>query len=296
MTMIRTLLATAMLPALLAPAVRAADPAPRPPPPEVLRQAYLCEIVRHLYRWHLDESDVERLVDAKTFPFWVRRLEPQLDAGDRSEFAEIVLPLVDARVKVKRPDYRIEESGVTVTGRTFRIVNVARGDLPPAPGAADVVVEADYAALRAYLFETRMKSEFPDDALQERLRRALRRQLGQDEATRDAGEQVVHIAPLSPVANECWVYWENQKHLIRFASDIELANPAVWDQEALTVRTWDVMNQVVVSLDEAAGSNAFMTRDQIGRALFNCVVLGKRLSVQNPAPPAAPPAARSAQP
>jgi hypothetical protein len=47
------------------------------------------------------------------------------------------------------------------------------------------------------------------------------------------------------------------------------------------VKTWDVLNQVVVSLDEAAGSNAFMTRDQIGRALYNCVVLGRRLEINN---------------
>jgi hypothetical protein len=48
------------------------------------------------------------------------------------------------------------------------------------------------------------------------------------------------------------------------------------------VKTWDVLNQVVVSLDESAGSNAFMTRDQIGRALYNCLVLGQRLEVTNP--------------
>ena len=43
-----------------------------------------------------------------------------------------------------------------------------------------------------------------------------------------------------------------------------------------------VLTQTVVSLDEAAGSNAFLTRDQIGRALFNCVVLGRRIEVVNP--------------
>ena len=52
--------------------------------------------------------------------------------------------------------------------------------------------------------------------------------------------------------------------------------------QTLGIRTYDVLTQTVVSLDEAAGSNAYMTRDQIGRALFNCIVLGQRLAAVNP--------------
>jgi hypothetical protein len=36
---------------------------------------------------------------------------------------------------------------------------------------------------------------------------------------------------------------------------------------------------MVVSLDDAAGSNNFMTRNQLGRALYNCIILGQRVSV-----------------
>ena len=43
----------------------------------------------------------------------------------------------------------------------------------------------------------------------------------------------------------------------------------------------DIDEQTVVSLDEVAGSNAYLTRDQVGRALFNCIVLGKRM-ILNP--------------
>jgi hypothetical protein len=286
MTNTRALLAAAIalsgIPAFCAPA--------KPPPAEVVEKPYLYEIARHLYRWHLDESDVERLDEAKTFPFWVRRLDPQLDEGDRSEFAEIVLPLLDARVKVKKADYRIGETGAEVKSEKFRIVNVARGDLPAAPGADDTVVDADWQAMRAYLFETRTKAEFPHDALFERLRRALRRQLGRDEESRDAGRQIIHLAPMSPVANELWVFWETRKLLLRFSSDIDLSDPSVWEHETLGLRTFDVLNQVVVSLGEAAGSNAFMTRDQIGRALYNCIVLGRRLEADNPAVPEPGPA------
>ena len=48
----------------------------------------------------------------------------------------------------------------------------------------------------------------------------------------------------------------------------------------MAVDLYDIDEQVVVSLDEVAGSNAYMTRDQVGRALFNCIVLGRRVVLE----------------
>lgn len=265
--------------------------APSLAPPAALTQPeYLYEIMRHLYRWYLDESDVEKLADKNcTFRAW--RLDAKLDEGDRSELAEIDLPWLGIAVKVKQADYAIEDLGIQVKSRGFRIVNVARPAAlaPPPPGAA--VVTVPVAEMRDYLFRTRAQAEFPDAAMFERLRVALREHLGLDPARREAGEQIVHVAPLSPVANELWVFWENKKMLVRFASDIDLENPAMWKHQTLAIRTHDILAQTVVSLNEAPGSNAFLTRDQVGRALFNCIVLGQRLAVINPAPAGEPPGA-----
>ena len=49
------------------------------------------------------------------------------------------------------------------------------------------------------------------------------------------------------------------------------------------VRTWDVESQVVVSMDEAPGSGKVLTRDQVGRALYYCIVLGRGAELQPPA-------------
>ena len=82
--------------------------------------------------------------------------------------------------------------------------------------------------------------------------------------------------------------------LIRFASDIDLASPAVWEHEELAARLYDIDENVVVSLDEVAGSNAYLTRAQVGRALYNCIVLGRRVELQ-PLPEGTPsqPSSRS---
>lgn len=269
--------------ALLALFAAGAGAAPAAPPPaELTEPTYLYETMRYLYRWYLDEGDAERNAGARAFTFWVRRLEVPLDAGDHSQFAEIGLPELGVTVKVKKTDYAIPELGAEVKSKGFRIVNVARGDAGTrAPrGAAWVKVPA--AELREYLFRTRAQAEFPDAAMRERLRVALREHLGLDPQKRELGEQIVHLAPLSPVANELWVFWENRKMLIRFASDLDLENPALWQHQTLAVRTYDIETQTVVSLNEAPGSNAFLTRDQVGRALYNCVILGQRLAGTNP--------------
>ena len=216
------------------------------------------------------------------FSFWVRRQDVALDEGDRSELATILLPRLGIEVKVKKADYAIAELGLEVKGQGFRIANVARVPAPAEPPPGTVVVPVDPAAMRDYLFRTRSQAEFPDVEMLKRLRVALREHLGLDPDRREAGEQVVHVAPLSPVANELWVFWENRKMLIRFASDLDLENPAMWAHQTLGIRTYDILNQTVVALGEAAGSNAYLTRDQVGRALYNCIVLGRRLAAANP--------------
>ena len=252
------------------------------PPAEVLEPTFLYEITRHLYRWYMDESDVEKQSGEPDFPFWVRRADAPLDPGDRSALATILLPRMGIEVKVKKADYAIEELGLAVKSKGFRIVNVARVPVPAAPPPGAAVAAVEYAAMKDYLFRTRTQAEFPDEAMFERLRVALREHFGLDPGQREAGRFVVHVAPLSPVANELWVFLESRKLLVRFASDVDLENPEMWKHQTLGVRTYDVLTQTVVSLDEAAGSNAFLTRDQIGRALFNCVVLGRRIEVVNP--------------
>ena len=265
-----------------APATAAAPESAVAAPAELTEPTYLYEVIRHLYRWYLDENDLERRPDSSEFDLWVRRLEVQLDAGDRSEFAEIDLPGLGIAVRVKKADYTSEDLGADVKSKGFRIVNVARTELPAVPPAGSAVVTIPVADMKDYLFRTRAQADYPDAAMLARLREALLRHLGLDPEKREAGEQIVHVAPLSPAANELWVFWENKKMLIRFASDIDLENPAMWAHQALAIRTYDILTQTVVSLNEAPGSNEFLTRDQVGRALFNCVVLGQRLAAVHP--------------
>lgn len=250
--------------------------APAPPPAAVLAETYLYDLMGHLYRWYLDESDIEGLAGIRQFPFWVRPLTMELDPGDRSQLAEVALPLFNVTVRVKKADYSIEEWGVVVTSATFRIINVERQSeaLTRAPDAVGVTVEL--AKIKEYLFEMRTRAQYPNDALRGHLREALLTHFHLDPDAPNVGGHIVHVAPLSPVANELWAFIEDKKLLVRFASDLDLDNPALWEHQALAIRTYDLLRQTVVSLHEMPGSNEFLTRDQVGRALFNCIVLGRK--------------------
>jgi hypothetical protein len=268
------------------PAVPAAQPA-KPVPAPLLDEAWLREIVRHLYRWYIDERDIDAVIRAKDVVFWVRELRPKLDEGDRSLFGEVVLPQFKLRVRVKKADYTIPELNVTVKNDGYRITSVARMEDEAAKPAGAAEVTMNYEQLRDALFKTRSLAAFPEGDLLERLRAGVRNQLAKEQpealapgpGPAPAPTQVVFMAPLSPVANETWVFWETGRALIRFASDIDLTNPAVWDHEELAVKMFPLDQKVVVSLDEVSGSNAFMTRDEAGRVIFNCVVLGKRIEL-----------------
>ena len=271
------------------PACRTAGPGPSSGlaqvPPDLTEKTYLYEVVRYLYRWQMTESEVERVVGSERLTVWIRRVDEPLDAGYRSVLADLLLPQVGMRIRVKKADYRIEETGAEVKSPTFRIFQVVREPLPNrAPGAVRVV-GLDMQELRDYLFRTRAQHDYPDPALVLRLQQAVRSQASREwvpQAADAKDEKVVHVAPLSPVANEVWVYWEAGRKLLLFSSDIDLANPAVWEQETLLSRVYDLDEQVIVSPEEAPGSNRFLTRYQVSRALFNCLLFGQRVTVRPP--------------
>ena len=264
-------------------------------PADLAQPTYLYEVVRHLYRWYLDEAEVEQVTRQKQFVFWVRQLHPPLDAGDQSVLGEIMLPQLGLSVKLKKADYRIEELQTNVKSQSFKITQVERVAVPASVPAYGTVVTLDMQDMLDYLFRTRDQRDYPDAALLERMRQALRQELLHEGIATNllAGlatnaQQIVHLSPLSPVANEFWVYWETGRKLLHFASDIDLANLAVWQQESLMVRAFDLDQQVVLSHEEAPGSNRFLTRHQVGRVLFNCLVLGQRVAVPartTPIPP-----------
>jgi len=253
-------------------------------PGEIVERTYLFELVRYLYRWHLSEEEIEMLSAEKQVVFGIRTVAVKLDAGDKSEEAEIVLPQVGMRVGLKKADYAIEETGAAVKSDRFKVIDVRRdagAQSPRGVAAGYRVVEVGTQEMLEYLFKTRGEKDVVAADVVEKMRAAVRREAAKEKVLPGVAvvAPVVHIAPLSPVANETWVYWEAGRKLFYFASDHDLGKAAGWDQSAMQVRIYDLDQQVVLSHEEAPGSNRFLTRYEASRAIFNCVVLGERVTL-----------------
>ncbi len=260
-------------------------------PEETQAPDFLCEVIRHLYRWYLDEHDIEKIAPDAGIAIRLRNITPpDLDPGDRSRIIEMELPALALHVTLKKTDYRIPELNLEVKSKTFKIIDVARDKHgAPAPGDA-LEIKLPVQQIKNFVFRTRSQRDPLTPALGRHVHDAIRREIADEDASLTNDMHEAHIAPLSPVANELWIFWETGRRLIRVTSDLEIADPAMWQHEHLAVRLYDIDRQTVVSLEETPGSNAYLTRDQVGRALFNCMVLGEYREINiglsaAPAPP-----------
>ena len=237
-------------------------------------------VAHYLYRWHLDENDFKRRDAAFQRQLWIRRLQFVADEGDKSRLLEVVFPAIGVAVTLKKTDYRIQELKLDIRSEGYRVVRIARVTAEELDADGYARFEFDPGALYARLFQERTEASFPSDELLARMKDSVAAEIARlGIPAAKPQERTVDVAPVHAVANELWAYWEEGKILFHFTSDIDLGNSAVWAQDTLNVAIYDVVSQTVVSHDEKPGEERFITRDQVGRALYNCIVLGKKIVV-----------------
>ena len=257
----------------------AAFPATRADDPPELSREYLSLLMRHLYRWHLDETMLASVDDSNHVEFLVRRQDTALDEGDRSSYLELYIPQIRYSVLLKKADYKVPEVDGSIRNADYRII---RAELTPdRPADLDRYhrIEVPKQEMLDYLFSVRNQRTYPDQALRERMADALRREYMLAPGETITGPQVFYLAPISDVSNNLWVFWESKKKIIRFSSDADIATKEFWAIEKLGAEVYDLDKNVVVSIAEVPGSNAYVTRDWAARVLYNCIVFGQRIEV-----------------
>ena len=92
---------------------------------------YIAEVVRYLYRWHLDETALYSVADHSDIEIWARRLEVATDKNDRSRFCELLAPRLSLRVDLKKSDYHVPELKVaTVPVAPLHCLATIRSAIP----------------------------------------------------------------------------------------------------------------------------------------------------------------------
>lgn len=259
------------------PARNPAVPGPPAAASPLLEQQFVLDVLQYLYRWHFDQSYVLSPGKLDTLEVWARPLHPRLDAGDRSEFAELWLPAVNLRVQLKRSDYQLPELNLAIVDRSFKVQRVTRQLSPPAARSNYQVGRYRVTEVQDFLFAARTNRMVINDNLRTAARKLVVGYLNQEHPTAFAEDQIFYVAPVSPVCNEVWVFWETGRRLLLFSGDMDLSNPGFSQLSQLRMEVVDLDKDVVASMKEVPGSNAFVTKDWVGRLFFNCILYGERL-------------------
>jgi hypothetical protein len=261
------------------PSAAAAAQAPLQP---LLEKQFVLEVLRHVYRWHFDQAYILEPGKLDSLEVWARPLHPKLDAGDRSEFAELWIPAANTRVELKRSDYRIPEMNLDVVDGAFKVERVTRQPRAPAARAQYEVARYDRAEVQEFLFATRTNQVPMTETLRTATRKLIVEYLNKTHPEAFTEDQILYVAPVSPVCNDLWAFWETGRKLMLFSADMDLANPGFAQLSQLRLEVIDLDKDVVASTREVPGSNAFVTKDWVGRIFFNCILYGERL-VRTPA-------------
>jgi hypothetical protein len=251
------------------------DPEAAPNP--LLQKQFVLDVVQHVYRWHFDQSYILEAGKLDTLEVWARPLHPRLDAGDQSEFAELWIPAVNMRVELKRSDYMISELNLAVVDHSFKVKRVSRQLRPPASRSNYQVGRYARTEVQDYLFATRTNRVLLNDNLRTAARKLIAEYLNKAHPAPFTEDQVLHVAPVSPVCNDLWAFWETGRKIMLFSADMDLSNPGFSQLSQLKLEVIDLDKDVVTSTKEVPGSNAFVTKDWVGRLFFNCILYGERL-------------------
>jgi hypothetical protein len=241
-------------------------------------EQHLFEILYHAFLWHYDRSYL--LTDQRQgdLEIYFRPVTRELDPGDQSHFAELWIPDIHMVIDLKRSNYRIEELGLAVKDDHFKIRRVVRENAPPAPLSSYQHYAIPHARVREWITANLRTAGPLAPTLAKRLRETL--------LNFDSGREpdltvthVFHLAPISPASDDLWVFHENSKQLLLFSSDMDLSNEANWESTPITLKVYSLAPEVILATDGGGASSTTLSKDFVGRALFNCVVLGERIAV-----------------
>lgn len=245
----------------------------------------ILEVVRHLYRWHMDETMFWQGELPESGSVFIREIDEARDEGDSSRYVELIFDQLPARVVLKKADYEIPELNLQVRNDRFKITQIfnTTESIDDTRVALFEQRTRNVREVVRSLYETRNSRIVLHEDLRKRLALALGKQIKAEmpQLEQEFSDDTVHtffLAPLSPVSNDLWVFWENARRLIKFSSDADYDTEAFWVLGPLGVEIFDLNRDVIVAPIEAHGRDGMITKDMVGRILYNCIVLGERVS------------------
>jgi hypothetical protein len=195
-----------------------------------------------------------------------------------------VIPDLDMALTLKKAQYRIEELDLLVSNTSYKITTFHREiNLAANPKYKKyhkkIIPEKE---LFDYIFNKRSSLPELKPYVIHKLKEVLPGIISDELPTNKILDETFYIAPVSQYANFIALFWEDTKQLILLSSDAELNNPVFWQELPLNTEIFDMKGDVVTSLRQVLGSDAYVTKNWVGRILFNCVIDGYKLKITLP--------------
>ncbi len=199
---------------------------------------------------------------------------------NKSTRYELIIPDLNLGIDLVKANYKIQELDLQITNSSFKVVAVNPDFSEPVTNKEFKVRILSEANVMKQLFQSRYRpavlSGYVKTNIYNSLVKLSKLELGHPLKK----EHIFYVGPISDYSNDIWIFWEAERKLVKFSSASDYTSKAYWQLLPIFVKIYDLDSDVVVSLSEVSGSNAYITKSFAGRIMFNCIVDGKKIIIK----------------
>ena len=247
---------------------------------EPIKADNLRGVLHYIYQWFLDPDNFFEQDQDKDLEVMVKKIDYRKDKDNYSERYNLIIPDLNLGVDLVKANYRIEELDLQVTNSSFKIVAVYPNIREPGTNEGFSVKILKENRIFTELLKKRNEKNPPSDEIMKKLRKSLAALVKIESKSASDTAQTFYIGPLSKFSNDIWIFWETGKKLVLFSSATDFTNDGYWQLLPLFTKIFDLNTDVVTSLEEVSGSNAYITKTWVGRIMYNCIVDGSKIVIQ----------------
>ena len=240
---------------------------------------YLRGVLKYVYFWHLDPSHFFEQDQDTNIEIFIKKSSYSKDLNNSSVRYELIIPDLNLGIDLTKANYKIQELDLQITNSSFKVVAVNPDFREPVTNKEFQVRLLSEAKLFKQLFKSRYRpaelSGYVKTNIYNSLVKLTKLELGHPLKKK----HIFYVGPLSDYSNDIWVLWGSERKLVKFSSASDYTSKAYWQLLPVFVKIYDLDSDVVVSLSEVSGSNAYITKSFAGRIMFNCIVDGKKVII-----------------
>jgi len=240
---------------------------------------YLRGVIEYVYFWHLDPANFFEQDQDTNIEILVKENSYSKDLDNKSTRYELIIPDLNLGIDLIKANYKIQELDLQITNSSFKVVAVNPDFREPITNSEFKVKYLSKGKIMKHLFQNRYKPTVLSGYVKTNIYNSLVKLSKLELGHHLKKEHIFYVGPLSDYSNDIWIFWETERKLVKLSSASDYTSKAYWQLLPVFVKIYDLDSDVVVSLSEVSGSNAYITKSFAGRIMFNCIVNGKKVII-----------------